>query len=328
MYNVKLSNSAIEELRNMFGVTDGKVNLKTGIIQVSGQEDLKKIADKFEIDNVNHQPYAEIIPDAAKESTTLEERNRIIGYNLEVGSVVRVKGDKGAEHAVIIAVNGNNYTAAKLALSNVTPETYKGPENIVLVPLVKGKDIIYRNLTYKDHVTLVGEVHFNLQWKDFLKGAGGMIVGKVTNLDAIQEVIELANEAVKNAQAENGAEEPKAEAEAEASPEDEGNSGINFLKAIEDSETLDELFSKLGVASEILKQAAAECMETGRSNLKKLIPVLQEKYEKLYGRLSQSAIKNKMNDEIKEWCESHNVEMEECSISYFLKAIVKGLKKS
>lgn len=324
MYNVKLSNAAIENLRNMLGITDGKVNLKTGIIQVSAQGDLKKIAEKFEIDNVNHQPYAEIMPDATKGPTTLEERNKLIGYNLEVGSVVRVMGDKGTEHAVIIAVNGDNYTAAKLVLSNVTPENYKGPENIVLVPLVKGKDIIYRNPTYKERVTLVGEVHFDLHWRDFLKGAGGMIVGKVTNLEAIQEVIELAEEAIKNAQAENGSEEP----EAEASPENEENSSINFLKAIEDSETLDELFRKLGVASEILKQAAAECMETGRSNLKKLIPVMQEKYEKLYGRLSQSAIKNKMNDEIKEWCESHNVEMEECSISYFLKAIVKGLKKS
>lgn len=325
MYNVKLSNDAIETLRTMVGLNDGRINLKTGIIQVEAKEDVKKVAEKFGVDNVNHQPYEEFSAEELKPAvpaTPLEERNRIIGYDLEVGSVVRVRGEKGTDHAVIIAINGKQYTAAKLVLSAIKAR----PDGTVMVPLKKGEDIVYRNMTYRDVVTLISEIAYDLQWRDFMKGAGGMIVGKVTNLELIQPIIDL----IETSSEETHQEEPDSEpGDAEATASENGeNKVINFLKAIEDSETLEDLFSRLEVASDILLKAAEECIETGRSNVKKLIPVLQSKYEKAYGRLSQSAIKNKMNEEFKAWCESHNVEMEECSVSYFLKAIVKGIKKS
>lgn len=325
MYNVKLSNYAIETLRTLVGLDDGRINLKTGIIQVEAKDGVKKLAEKFGIDNVNHKPYDEFVVEEEKPAAVehdLDKRNRIIGYNLEVGSVVRVRTDKGTEHAVIIAINGNKYTAAKLVLSAIKART----DGTVMVPLKKGRDIVYRNMTYRDIVTLTGEIAYDLEWTDFMKGSGGMIVGKVTNVKLIQPVIDIIGTIPEDAPQE----EPNSEtgdAEATAS-EDDQNKVINFLKAIEDSETLEDLYSKLEVASDILLQAAEECIETGRSNVKKLIPVLQSKYEKAYGRLSQSAIKNKMNEEFKAWCENHNVEMEECSVSYFLKAIVKGIKKS
>ena len=325
MYNVKLSNYAIETLRTLVGLDDGRINLKTGIIQVEAKDGVKKLAEKFGIDNVNHKPYDEFVVEEEKPAAAehdLDKRNRIIGYNLEVGSVVRVRTDKGTEHAVIIAINGNKYTAAKLVLSAIKART----DGTVMVPLKKGRDIVYRNMTYRDIVTLTGEIAYDLEWTDFMKVSGGMIVGKVTNVKLIQPVIDIIGTIPEDAPQE----EPNSEtgdAEATAS-EDDQNKVINFLKAIEDSETLEDLFSKLEVASDILLQAAEECIETGRSNVKKLIPVLQSKYEKAYGRLSQSAIKNKMNEEFKAWCENHNVEMEECSVSYFLKAIVKGIKKS
>ena len=323
MYNVKLSNDAIENLRNMIGVSEGKLNLKTGVIQIEGKSNVKKIAEKFGIDNVNHLPYEEAIAEPAKPTTSLEERNKIIGYDLQVGSVVRVKTDNGTEHAVIIAVNDRQYIAARLVLSDVT----SADEGQMRIPLKKGEDIVYRNMTYRDIVTLTGDIAYDLRWRDFMKGAGGMIVGKVTNLELIQPVINLIEASGEEEVHQN---DPVSDTnDSNSEPLEEGEKeGINFLKVIEDSETLDELFSKLEVASEILKQAAEECIETGRSNVKKLVPVLQSKYEKAYGRLTQSAIKNKMNEEFKEWCESHNVDMEECSVSYFLKNIVKGLKKS
>lgn len=325
MYNVKLSNDAIENLRALVGLNDGRINLKTGIVQVEEKDDVIKLAGKFSVNNVNHQPYDEFVSEATKPAapaSSLEERNKVIGYALEVGSVVRVRTENGTEHAVIIAIDGKQYTAAKLVLSAVKEK----PNGPIMVYLKKGEDIVYRNMTYREVVTLFGEIAYGLEWKDFMKGAGGMIVGKVTNLELIQPIIGLINANSEDVPEEEPAPEPE-NVEATAS-EDGQNKVINFLKAIEDSETLEELFSKLEVASEILTQAAEECIETGRSNIKKLIPVLQSKYEKAYGRLSQSAIKNKMNEEFKAWCESHDVDMEECSVGYFLKAIAKGLKKS
>lgn len=353
MFYVKLSDASITELREMIGVDGGRINLTKGIVLVNGVDNLKKVAEKFGIDNVNNRPYEEVVaectapkePASKKKAVTpddtddrdemkkaLEERNKIIGYKLEIGSVVRVKHKKGCEHAVIVAVYGDKYAAAKLALSKVTPETYKGAENTMMILLEKGKDIVYRNTTYKDLVTLLGEVEYDLEWKDFLKSAGGMIVGKVTNLDLIQPIIdgaayELDEEPEEEAEEEAAGSEEEP-ANQESTKNEQPHKGINFQRAIEESETLEELFSKLGVASDILMQAAEECIETGRSNVKKLIPILQSKYEKAYGRLTQSAIKNKMNEEMKEWCESHDVDMEECSVGYFLKAIVKGMKKS
>ncbi len=322
MYNVKLSNNAIENLRNLIcGLSDGKINLTTGVIQVESKEDVQKIAQKFGIDNVNYKPYKQFIGEVAE--TTLEERNQIIGYNLEVGSVIRLRGEHKTVHAVITAVNGKKYTAAQLVLSKATPKA----DGTAIVYLEKGKDIVYRNMTYSDVVTLTSKMFYDLQWRDFIKGSGGMIVGKVTNLKVINQISDCSqNNGNKEKEEAPSHEEPAAQPD---NAHDDGKKeGINFLRSIEESETLDELFDKLGVASDILKAAATECIETGRSNLKKLIPVLQAKYEKAYGRLSQSAIKNKMNDEVQEWCESHNVDMEENSVSYFLKAIVKGLKKS
>lgn len=319
-YNVKLSNDSINTLREMIGVENARINLKTGIIQVGGIEDLKKIAKRFSIDNVDYKPYEEVVqavepvPEVPVENTptgelTLEERREIVGYDLNVGTVIRVRGEKGTVHAVIVAARGNKFDVAELKLAEVKPEE---DHDSILIPLRKGTDIVYKNTTYRDVVTLRDAFAFDLEQKDFMKGAGGMVVGKVTNLMAIQPIIDAA--------AENYAEELE--------DAEQPRKGIDFLKVIEESDTLDELFAKLGVASDILKQAATECIETGRSNVKKLIPVLQSKYDKAYGRLTQTAIKSKMNDEIKEWCEKHDVDMEECSISYFLKSIVKGLKKS
>ncbi len=325
MYNVKLSNEAIETLRTMVGLNDGRINLKTGVIQIESKDGINNLAKKFGIDNINHKPYDEFVAEEVKPAVAesdLDKRNKIIGYNLQVGSVVRVRTENGTEHAVIIAINDKQYTAAKLVLSAIKA----GADDVVMIPLKKGQDIVYRNMTYRDVVTLTGEIAYNLEWRDFMKAAGGMIVGRVTNLELIQPVIDLIVSIPEDAPQEDSDTEPD-NAEATAS-EDGQKKEVNFLKVIEDSETLEDLFSKLEVASDILLQAATECIETGRSNVKKLIPVLQSKYEKAYGRLSQSAIKNKMNEEFKEWCENHNVEMEECSVSYFLKAIVKGLKKS
>ena len=219
MYNVKLSNYAIETLRTLVGLDDGRINLKTGIIQVEAKDGVKKLAEKFGIDNVNHKPYDEFVVEEEKPAAAehdLDKRNRIIGYNLEVGSVVRVRTDKGTEHAVIIAINGNKYTAAKLVLSAIKART----DGTVMVPLKKGRDIVYRNMTYRDIVTLTGEIAYDLEWTDFMKGSGGMIVGKVTNVKLIQPVIDIIGTIPEDAPQE----EPNSEtgdAEATASEDDQ-----------------------------------------------------------------------------------------------------------
>ncbi len=318
-YNVKLSEKAINDLRNLLGMGYARINLKTGVVQVGNLKDLRRIGEKFDIDNVDHKPYEEVIQaaESAQEvpeeksptgEPTLEERRVIVGYDLNVGTVIRVKGEKKAVHAVIVAKNDNKFDVALLKLAEAKPEE----DDSITIHLRKGEDIIFRNSTYRDVVTLVDVFAFGLERKDFIKGSGGLIVGRVTNLEVIQPIIDSAAEYYAG----------------EMEDEEQPAKGINFLKAIEESETLDELFVKLEVASDILKQAAKECIETGRSNVKKLIPVLQSKYDQAYGRLTQTAIKSKMNEEIKEWCEKHDVDMEERSVSYFLKAIVKGFKNS
>lgn len=340
MYYVKLSDASTTKLQEMIGLNGGRINLAAGIVRVDDIADVKKIAERFCIDNVNYKQYDEIMAKAAaqKNSTdqqktavsdneakqeemkkALEERNKIIGYKLEIGSVVRVKREKGCEHGVIVAICGKQYNIAKLVLSKVAPAKYKGSENVMIVSLEKGKDIVYRNTTYKDHVTLIGEIECGLKRKDFLASSGGMVVGKVTNLDLIQPIIDAAAETADDPEPES-ANDDHAESE-------QPRKRIDFQKAIEESETLEELFSKLEVASDILMQAAMECIETGRSNMKKLIPVLQSKYDEIYGKLTQTAIKSKLNQEFENWCKAHDVDLEECSVNYFLTAIVKGLKK-
>lgn len=343
MYNVKLSETAVNTLRRIIGTQNARINLATGIVQVVDIDELKAIAENFEVDNVNHKPYCEVVKEAelkqktaAAESkketaaveSTLEERKKIIGYDLEVGSIVRIKDDEKSMHVVIVAVRGQKYDVAVLQLAELDPK--KRPDGEIQVLLKKGVDVVYRNTTYRDVVTLISCIAKDVEKSDFLKGAGGMIVGKVTNLTAIQPIIDVAKAYAESEETEaTPSEENAVTAETETNtPVDDGKKYINFLKAIEESETVGELFQKLEVASDILMQAATECIETGRSNIKKLIPAIQSKYNDMYGRLTQAAIKNKLNLEFAEWCTAHDVDMEECSVSYFLKAIVKGLKKS
>lgn len=143
----------------------------------------------------------------AKAKAALEERKKIIGDTVGVGSVVRVlfetenPGEAELEHIVIIADKESGYVAARMKL---TLEGELFEDEFVLQ---KGTDIVYRNMTYKDKVKVGCEFTDHLTEENFHKGAGGMIVGKVLNTGVLTKLLEeyeafLAEETA-NAEAED-----------------------------------------------------------------------------------------------------------------------------
>lgn len=314
IYNVKISDAALKTVRETVGATNAIMNLKTGVMYVRDIDTIQQIVSKLEVDNVNGKPYQQVINNASAK----EERNKLIGNDLVVGSVVRMKTKSGVKHAVIIAVNGNEYTVALLILNNIDIVKSGG------VKLKKGKDIVYRNMTYKDVVTLMTyEVTFHLRPCDFINSSE-IIVGKVINKDALNQAIEYANkvqtlEIPKQSEEQQALEQTNAELRTDEKL-------IDFLNVIENAANMDELMLNLGVTNEVLKQAINECVNAGRVNIKKLLPVLQQKYAGVHGRISQNALKIKLNEALDEWCENNNVELKDKSISYFLKAIINGQK--
>lgn len=180
LYNVKLSSDSTKKLCKLIGLNDGNIILSLGVIQVTERSVCDKIASMFKIDSINGEPYREL---------TKEERKQIIGNNLEVGSVVRIQVKNYVEHVVVIAVDGNKYTVAKLVLDKREPQT----NGFIMIQLKKGFDILYRNMNYRYIVTLVGDVTSGLEKNQFLRTVDGIIVGKVTNLQRIQPIIDLAH---------------------------------------------------------------------------------------------------------------------------------------
>lgn len=111
-----------------------------------------------------------------------EEQRRIIGTKVTKGSIVRVKDGNRVIHIVIIDIDREWYEGAKIVLN---AEPYN-PDKEVL--LVKGEDSIYRNSNYKVKVRVLAETIAGLKYENFIQGAGGTIVGKVTNNDTLERI--------------------------------------------------------------------------------------------------------------------------------------------
>lgn len=207
---VKLTDKTIETLQATLGVNGGILDLSKGLLRLNDKNAVAALAEKQMIDNVNHQTYEQFLASIAKaekagETSTenqkaekpqgeapakemsSDERNKIIGWKPTVGSIVRINSGKDTEHVVILTVDEEKFTAATVRLK----QTNIPAEGSVI--LLKGTDVLYKNPTYRDKVTVTKEVTYGLTADQFKKGSGGMIVGKVIKMDKLQDLINYAN---------------------------------------------------------------------------------------------------------------------------------------
>lgn len=337
-YCLKLTDNAIAQIRMKTGITKGNLNFNTGVLRVSSKKDIEAVAERYDIDNVNNVPYAEYY--ASMKAEEKAERNIVIGKKIQIGSIVRVKYEEAVYHIVIVNVDGDLYEGAKIVLDS---EDYN-PECEVL--LTKGKDVIYRNLTYKNKVRVLNDTISGVQDSNFIKGIAGKIIGKVVDYNVMNDIINLVkcgkNEPETGEHRENVSEEEMS-AENGFKGDEHGENASEKGKATEDvheeckepetvesivkkAKNYEELIASLKLPDTLLKEGVSICIKTGRSGLKKLIPMLQQ--EPSAQKLSQNAIKNLITQEFTHWCESENVTMNEYTVNYFLKVIVKGFKNT
>lgn len=308
-YNIKLTDSAVKNLRKLIGIDAQQINLATGIIKVSDLSAVKEAGKRFEIDNVNFKSYEEIVGEPVElKELSQKERVEIIGRQLELGCIIRVMTEGGLEHAAIASVEDGKYTVAKIELRKCK----NGSESEI--PLRKDVDVIYRNMTYKNIVTLTNQIARDLVCEDFLQKSGGLIVGRIVN----QQILDLLTEWAEEAEEDN--------TEDQVTTEDQGSEEKNysiFENALEQATSVEDLFTKLQIGEYCLRVAADKAVEIGSFNLKKVIPLMQRGY---FQNSTQTGIKNMLDMALEEWANKNKVQMNEYTVRYFLSEIVSKLK--
>lgn len=279
-----------------------------------------------------------------------EEKKQLIGTKVAVGSIVRVKDGNRTIHIVITDIDREWYEGAKIILS---AEPYD-PDKEVL--LVKGEDAVYQNSNYKVKVRVLAETITGLKYENFIQGAGGTIVGRVTNDDTLQKICknvchrkseddrnidavtksEIKTEATISdtetameqhiEETERNTESFVIEAESGAGQGDDVKLAVpilDFEKVLSASKDVDELISNLGLFEyEMLEEAVRLAIDDRHGKIKKILVTMHANHPKL----NQNAIRIIMNQELSEWVAAKNLQMIEFSVSYVLKAIAKGMR--
>lgn len=258
-----------------------------------------------------------------------------ISSKIEPGSIVLVKDKGKTMHLVITDIHEGKYNGARILLdsSNFAPNAQ--------ILLVKGKDVVYRNPTYKDKVIVLRKRVLDLRENNFIKIGNTRVVGKIINPDTMQQIWELVNvtpqiiaiqvstreeqtqtEGEKSLTAEQVQDDQNCEGTTEEVTEEE-SSEVEFEKAISTSKSYAEVISNLKVKKGSLLESAIICATQAKQfSLKKLLPILQQSYPKN----SQNALKIRMNQELQEWVEKNQVQMREATVVYFLKEIGRVVK--
>lgn len=302
-YYVKLTKEATNQLISSIGFNAEQINLSRGLIKVTYVEDVRCIAEMYEVENVNHKPYEEVmkkpqfVPKPIKDFS-LAERKEIIGTTVDIGSIIMLELEEGIEHVVIIGFNEDKYVGARVLL--------RKPKNDELekIPLRKGIDVVYRNLTYKDVVTVVSEVAYELDKSDFKNDSGGGIIGRVVNQEILDKLI-LWNEL-------------------EAAEKPETVEPVAFEKMVVTAENVEDMISSLWLDEYHLANLARECISNNSRSIKLLVSAMQKNYVLPF---TQQQIKELLEKEIEDWSKSMLVEMQECTLPYFLKVIQEQLKE-
>ena len=183
---IKLTTKGVQKIQDVVGLERGFVNLKTGVITLEdrecSQEILEKLHNDYGIDNINWVPYN---PD----NTPIVSENvisQLIGREVRIGSIVKIKLDGVIRHAIVIEISDNYY---RCALINLKVNNLRVcPDNVVR--LIKGTDVIYCNTTYKEIVEVLSDVIDRVEYSDFIRG-GGIIAGRVINELTMMKILKM-----------------------------------------------------------------------------------------------------------------------------------------
>ena len=349
VYNIKLKEADIQKIRDQLGIENGIVNLSSGIIQVRHLEQLKQVSENYAIDNVNKIAIELLkLENNSAIDTLINEQelanafdeNKKKQVDIKIGSIVRVKRNDEVIHAVVIAKYGECYDVAKMVLD----VNKVGKQKEVI--LQKDIDVTFKNKTYKSLVKVISATLNGLHMNDFLYQGNGTIVGEIINeekMNQIFEMFEIKNDSIVSEEeiaiafdetkeiAETIEEITEETIEAVENEElvQEEIYEIYFESEVENSKLPDELIYVLKLENTMIEDAIKICIDEKRTDFKKLLSLLQHKYEdeeSEYSKLRQNALKIHMNEELANWIEKEQVKMKEYTVSYLLKTIVKKFK--
>lgn len=376
-YNVKLTEEALEKIKQITGIKGGNLNFKTGVLRVISKDLIEEIAEKYGVDNVNHKPYsakkaaAKSHEEVNFQNLSLEERRQIVGGVIQIGSIVRIRSDKECWHIVITAIEREWFEGTRIILNDYG---YNAETEVLLV---NGEDVIYKNSTYKKRVRVLKNVIGTLKYENILDRGSGKVVGKVVKEETLQRILDLVSKdngpkteqspttlqdtsnlpvtgsdevpknvgtseihekAGKPGEPENVSKAKMHENAGEGDASEEADKDVNlessndeeadiekeilFEEVIKDVTSCEELIAKLKLEDSILITAVKVCVSQRRFGMKMLLPTLQK--EPNFKGLRQNVIKVMLNKVLAIWIEENNVSMEEETLSYFLKKIVKN----
>lgn len=292
---------------------------------------------------------------------SLEERLKIIGTRIKIGSILRIKGTEKVIHVLITKVSSEGYQGRKLRLNveGYNPDT----EEI----LKKGEEVIYKNLTYKALITVTEELIVGITNQNLFWPQGGPIVGRLISEEKIKKILAMPKTKVtdhetllkgaKGKVTSAGKTEDKegvsgtpnletsktqkikgqeripesvskvpeklvCEVEETVSGEDEAEK-ISVEECLEKANSLEEFLTDVNLKDTLLEHAIKLSVESRHANMKKLLPMLQESLSSK--KLTQNAFKNQMNEELENWCKN-GYALKEGTVTYLLKVTVKKFK--
>lgn len=218
-----------------------------------------------------------------------------IGYEIEVGSIIRVrKRDEIPITLVVTKVSRGWYQGLKLILK--CEDLSKGD-----VTLQKGRDVLYAMpSSYAQYVGVENSLVKGIRKTDCV-GAEGYIVGKVVNIEVLNSILKLA----------------KAELMKETNTSKKAV--LNFEEAVEDAKDKFELVKMLRLEKvHLLKKAVMVAIDKETGSMKPILSELQKDY-----KVNSSSIKRALNEELAIWIVAENVEIVESTLSYLIRKVVE-----
>lgn len=218
-----------------------------------------------------------------------------IGYEIEVGSIIRVrKRDELPITLIVTKISRGWYQGMKLILKC---------EDLSKVDIIlqKGKDVLYAMPSgYAQYVGIENSLVKGIRKTDCV-GAEGYIVGKVVNLEVLNSILKLA----------------KAELMKETNTSKK--SVLNFEEVVEDAKDKFELIKMLRLEKvKNLKKAVMVAIDKKTGTMKPILSELQKVH-----KVNSSFIKKVLNAELAIWIADENVEIEESTLSYLFRKVVE-----
>lgn len=228
----------------------------------------------------------------AKRNLCRAEIQELIGYTIEIGSIMRVMKNDLLIHMVVTKISRGWYQGLKV---KIKPEELEG----CVVNLSKAKDVVYAMPTgYPQYVGVSKELIKGIR-KENCVGSEGYIVGKVLNKNLLKIILKAAKmeNTIQNIYESNE---------------------IVFEDLLVEAEGREEVLSRLKLDRfSILKKAVIAAMERKDGSMKAVLEELQKDYPKM----KRSEIKREINADLSIWINENHVEMKESTISYILQKI-------